>query len=302
MDESAVQNSFNDTCQQLTAVHFQHCMVGGTRNKWTTLKHWPENWLRELSLECDNNHQHEAWSVNNTPDGWKFDAAAESEHPKQLCQIISKTLTDNLIQLRVTSVATSLSGSQISGSAKRLRARIASGKQPRGSRLPPLLPEFLRVDEVTSQPDNSNCRTLRHFFRGDVGGSKTPVWIVGAYAKPEQFVDQALTIKHPLDVFSGLPDATLNTLFHILTVGPSALTTDRSERAALLLKRRLDLQPEEIKLHESFPEQLQTVLKRKNLLLMKELLMESGYGDKSLVDDIIHGFSPTGKAPESGIR
>lgn len=67
------------------------------------------------------------------------------------------------------------------------------------------------------------------------------------------------------------------------------------------LKRAFELRGEEAVLHESLPPHLQALLKGKRLLLWKELLVEFGYPDKAIVDDIVSGFKLTGWAESTGV-
>ena len=72
-------------------------------------------------------------------------------------------------------------------------------------------------------------------------------------------------------------------------------------RAAFMkkwLKRSLELKDDEQKLHEGMPPYLQKILKGKRLLLWKEILLDLGYPDAQVVDDVISGFSLTGTSPE----
>ena len=47
-------------------------------------------------------------------------------------------------------------------------------------------------------------------------------------------------------------------------------------------------------LHDGLPDHLKRILEGKRLLLWKEILMDLGYPDASVVDDMISGFALTG--------
>ena len=67
------------------------------------------------------------------------------------------------------------------------------------------------------------------------------------------------------------------------------------------LKRSLELKNEEHELHDRLPPHLKAILSGKRLLLWREILVDLGYPDVAVIDDIISGFSLTGWAPRTGV-
>eukprot|EP00971_Amphidinium_carterae_P024941 492267-Amphidinium_carterae.1 len=45
----------------VTFTHFQHCMMGGTRDKWSSLLHNVPG-ISSLGLQCDGRHVHEPFT------------------------------------------------------------------------------------------------------------------------------------------------------------------------------------------------------------------------------------------------
>ena len=70
-------------------------------------------------------------------------------------------------------------------------------------------------------------------------------------------------------------------------------------RAAFLMK--WSNRCKEDRLHEGLESHLQHVLQGKRLLLMKEMLLDLGYPDSSLVDEIAKGFQLSGWLPKSKV-
>lgn len=63
---------------------YDMCMHGGTKNKSTKLL-VSESAFLKLSVECDGNHTHAAWSIQPGMDRWIFSTAAEAEYPVLFC-------------------------------------------------------------------------------------------------------------------------------------------------------------------------------------------------------------------------
>ena len=72
----------------LTPVHFQQCMRGGQRDKWSCF-YVNHMLFQELALTCDRSHDHLPWGVAQEGDKWVFSTAQEAEYPELLRQRIS---------------------------------------------------------------------------------------------------------------------------------------------------------------------------------------------------------------------
>lgn len=103
-------------------------MMGGTRDKWTTLYRNHEAFQR-LAIVCDRSHSHQPWGAEYSQDGWRFASAAEAEFPQLLCdritQVVCEAARDNDVLL-------------LPQPAKRRKTLTAqqraaeAGRQPRG--------------------------------------------------------------------------------------------------------------------------------------------------------------------------
>ncbi|CAE7336206.1 unnamed protein product [Symbiodinium sp. CCMP2456] len=104
-----------------TTLH--QCMFGAAHPKHSALFHnFPE--VRRLCLVCDGQHQHAPW--DSSTDG------PISAYPLAMCQSLAHAIRDRLV---LSGCATSCPHVSLSRAAQ-----AATGKQPKGSRIPPLVP------------------------------------------------------------------------------------------------------------------------------------------------------------------
>ena len=135
---------------------FHSCMHGGDRDKLTGILHnCPQ--LCALGLRCDKRHKHRPWSVSKTLTGWKFDTASEAEYPLVLCSRMARAFAEACVAVG-WAVHPEPRGAP---SAKVIPSKwkIASGRQPRGKRAPPLLPEDGQVVSIEVLSPGE-CRTI----------------------------------------------------------------------------------------------------------------------------------------------
>lgn len=167
-----------------------------------------------------------------------FDTSREAAYPKVLCEKFADILleTAKSRDLRFPSQTTT-----------DVDARVASGKQPRGRRLAPLVPEFHYVKTVrvllSDQPSLDHKGCLLHEFhdipvgskqlrvakakRGESGSSTMmQLRVFGVYRCMLSFYNLSKEVMHPFDTFRGLPDHMLRVLCH------SKLLTSRDHAKA----------------------------------------------------------------------
>ena len=260
---------------------FHVCMHGGDRDKQTSLLHNCEA-LRQLEVRCDGSHSHKSWSVSKSLDGgWKYDTASEAEYPLLLCQriaiIIGKLAHDRkLPAIQLEPRATPLTAQATN------QWRVAAGRQPRGRRAAPMLPEdgqhvqleVAQRDEVaqvlkwhgrsSSQVHLAGrlfpygTRILHHFPsnpRGEsgdeeeAGQSRTVTF--GIPMTPPEAVRRARELQHPFDTSFQMPDHVLDAMFQVLTKGSEAVRKERVERLRWLKMRAKQLEVRESDLHAS---------------------------------------------------
>ena len=203
----------------------------------------------------------------------------------------------------------------ISGKA---RADIAARIQPRRS-IPPLIREFSQILEVPVpggfvQLDSKSC--LLHEFDGIPAGSKrlkstvkrvgegsdTVVFMLfGIYYKEDEFLNIARALDHPFDTFCGVPDCTLKLIFFMTTSGPVPLMKHRlgvNEKWRGWLKQLLGKEKE---LHRSLEADVESVISKKNILLMEKIATSFEWQDQNIVEDLCAGFDLVGTPEPSGV-
>ena len=117
---------------------------------------------------------------------------------------------------------------------------------------------------------------------------------VGIYATPEEYLEMARKLAHPLDGDLAVSDWTKQAIFDLLTMHPSFIARKRADFLKYVLEMRLKLETEEAALHKAMAPHVQRVMKGKKLLLLKHLLTEFGYDDLGVMNELMHGAAMTG--------
>ena len=82
---------------------------------------------------------------------------------------------------------------------------------------------------------------------------------------------------------------------------PHVVAKKRAVFFAKWSKRAAELKGREAEILQSCPERVRNIMRRKNLQLLREILNDLKYPDKTLVDDLCSGFKLTGWLPKSGV-
>ena len=296
-----------ESLSSLEDKRFHNCMHGGERAKksrWRGTKAI----FAVLQIFCDNSHTHKEWGkqmVNGVP---IFDTALESEYSTPLCATVAYIIRAEAIRQGYEEPADNLF-KPLSQDQLRLKLLSTVGKQPRGRKLPQLVSEFQSVTEIVtgiSAPTPALLKSqsiLRQFLRAEEGSPEVrkKIYIVGTRRSPQDFLDEAIKAGHPYVPGVGISDGIKKALLRILTSGPTALAAYRNKQLKLIQERALQNKTREAEKHKHLPEHLRDILERKQLILFKELLDESGFEDAKIADEMCVGFDVVGKTPPSGI-
>ena len=286
---------------------FHSCMHGGNRDKSTTFLSNRD--LGQLCLWCDGSHDHLEWGVNE--DG-TFATAEEAEYPMILCDRLAQLWLDMATDMGFQQL------DQLEDVSGKARADISARLQPRRS-IPPLIREFSRILEVQVpggfvQLDSKSC--LLHEFDGIPAGSKrlkttvkrvgegsdTVVFMLfGIYYKEDEFLNIAKALDHPFDIFCDVPDCTLKLIFFMMTSGPVALMKYRLEVVEKWRGWSRQLLGKERELHRSLEADVESIISRKNILLMEKIAASFGWQDQNIVEDVCAGFELVGTPEQSGV-
>ena len=176
---------------------------------------------------------------------------------------------------------------------------MASGKQPRGRRLAPLVPEFYYVKTVrvllSDQPSLDHKGCLLHDFHGFPVGSKQlrvakakrgesgsstmmQLRVFGVYRCMLSFYNLSKEVMHPFDTFRGLPDHMLRVLCHTLSCSPLEIMRKRLDKIKVWRQWAKDLQKDNSIIFDNMDPGCAVVLKGKHLATwrcLKNLLRQS---------------------------
>ena len=123
----------------------------------------------------------------------------------------------------------------------------------------------------------------------------------GIPRSPEEFVKAALVAGHPCENEFALPQA----LQHAIDVNAKSDSSDLAKNRALFFRkwpaRSKELEPAEAQLKATMPSHIASILAPKKLLLWREILVDLGYPDLSVFDEVVQGFSLTGNTPVTAI-
>ena len=142
----------------LYATDFQACMYGSERDKWTRIvASFPE--ITQLDVACDRKHKHLGWGFTTDAQGRKVWATSEeSQYPRKLCialvQVILQVASAKGVPLRPNCIHDIVDHPLLSTK----HSQLAAGVQPRGQRIPPLVPDFQQTAVfLAKEPSDIPC-------------------------------------------------------------------------------------------------------------------------------------------------
>ena len=124
---------------------------------------------------------------------------------------------------------------------------------------------------------------------------------LGMPRDPWDFVEKAVAVGHPRSLSIHLSSGVMETLKRNFSEEPYKLVKERAIFLQKWTARCKQLEQQELALHEGLDEHLKNVLKGKRLMVFKEMLLELGYPDTGLVDEICAGFKLSGWLSRSNV-
>ena len=306
----------------LHPVHFQQCMHGGRRDKWTTF-YTNSSAFDVLALECDRSHPHLAWGVSQSTAGWIFSTASEAEYPQELCTAVAKIVKSLAIDVQISFPATKTSKSKPLQS--KIRASQA-GLQPRGNLLPPIISEFkdiINIEWCTKLPTKNqpvpvdiqqqyNLPPTCKFLTVKKGKSmsnnnalsnndEVSQVSIGVFRTPDQFLEEAKSVQHPFDDCSTVSDDAKRAIFALLTEGVQGVSDARE--AAFQYYEQLEgmLESHERAIHQSMDKDREALVCNKRFLLFHHMCIDAGIEDEGLLDLMVNGVKLTGMGESTGL-
>ena len=300
----------------LLEVVFHVCMHGGRRDKSTKLLH-NVPMFQQLQVACDKSHEHAPWGTAKVRGRTVFHTASEAQYPLLLCQRMALLVVKQLDLKLIPQVPSSPPKSSLLSERK-----TAAGKQPRGAKSVRLIPEYQEVKKFVVPEGNSSLidnfkvkvpiecgngtipagakvlRSQQSVGDGRAGFSREV--FCGIPWDAEAFIEAAKLVQHPVDSFSVLTSRCLSNLFMALTRGAEWVVGTREQNLRYYERLAVKLTDQERMLHESLPEEFKPVLKRKQVLIFKKMLQDTGFPDLGVVDRLVGGFALTGKLEDTG--
>ena len=292
-------------------VTFHNCMWGGQRPKRTTLA-TDLVCLWELACECDQQHLHLPWG--RTPQG--FATAAEVEYPHLLCQewaklvkeAIAPQISHSVVPLNIAhpdKKARAVTGTQTKHSQAFIREysevlTCTLPSIPPGVHLRHKLQSTVFKDGNVAIPQHS--RILRVKDHGGSGDPQVCDRFEVAFGVPwsdQSFIEEAVRRGHPSNIFDGLSPGVVSAIDANCRWKPEEVILHRAKWLKKWTNRAMELSNQEKDLHGKLPLHRKKILEGKRLLVLKEILLEEGYPDVKLVQDIEDGFDLAGIAGES---
>ena len=147
----------------VSLVTFQHCMYGGTRDKWTAIHFAPPGLFASLHRTCDKSHQHDPWGRSSHG---VYATALETVYPQGLCEAIRACLLDGLRLQRAAPLPVRRARGDLPIIPPR-DDRASAGTQPRGARSRRLIPEFKATIWLPGSFEPSDPRCKIGFIWGE---------------------------------------------------------------------------------------------------------------------------------------
>ena len=293
---------------------FHSCIHGSERKKLTALLTNRKS-FQSLAGYCQEDHEHLPWSHTNEDGKVVFDTSKEAAYPKLFCERFATILADG------AGFSDNHLNQEFFSNAVNVDARVATNKQPRGRKLPPLLSEFDTVKTVRSsfddEPALSDKRTLTQPYHGIPVGSKLLRWakakrgqagednavirIFGIYRSILQFTELARSVIHPFDSFRAVPDYLLTVVCNVLSRSPLETMKRRLEKLKNWRGLADELAGKNQEIFDNMNPGCASVLKGKHLALLERLAAQVDWPDRHIHQDVRDGFKLTGLQHPSGI-
>ena len=196
-------------------------------------------------------------------------------------------------------------------------SRVATCKQPRGRKIPPLISEFVETKVIrcrnSDEPKLDDKNKLTADFYGVPAGSKmlrkAPVdkgeagiyKTIGIFREPLAFLTIAKEVQHPFDSFRAVPQEILKVVCNTLSKHPLQIMKKRWEKLQYWRRCAKELSDENKKLFNDMDSGCAAVLKNKHLSLLQKIAEELGWPDADVHKEIREGFKLVGLQKPTGI-
>ena len=188
--------------------------------------------------------------------------------------------------------------------------------------MPPLISEFVAFQTIVSSepppldaksclskawhhlPIHAKLLSLERLSGENMENSNKFRYKFGMFRSPRQWIDDAIQLKHPFDLYHGVPDGLLKVVFDVLSLGRVEIAARRAARLKqwLGLAKKLEAAETELKKRKERMEPgVESILRPKRLRLLDHLARSIGWPDVSLFEEICAGFKIVGLQELSGV-
>lgn len=277
----------------LEGVYFDACTHGSMRDKRTKLLA-TEGVFTSLALDCPRDHPHASWRPFQTEHGVVFPTAMEAEYPTLLCTRMAECVRQSAAQLAVVPCV-----------QPRLKELLNLGLGQQTVRHEPLIPEYAEVLLLDKPSTLESHKLLAAPFSPGGHTTEQPeeehtteepdrkrhkgVFKYGVWHTPEQFLEKAGKVVHPMDDESYLHDATKEAIKKVVHTDPLVLAKERLATVFNLRKLTQELREQELALKNSLHPDVRKCTESKNITLFEHILQQLGFWDMGVVELLKYG-------------
>lgn len=314
----------------------QACAYGSKRPKWTKLVGNVSEILG-INLVCPGGHFHEPWGKQNKAGRRIFATALEVHYPTALCDAIASAFvaafltngwSPQTVQPAHVNLAARIFSEQQPVTNKVLSFLpdykhkfvqiLHAGEQlwpftPLSLEHTKLLHEFQAGGTDMQQLEKAvqlqliqwKCDVFVDFHCNAFAQLVFPCTVVlqmfGKWWTEEEFVERAINARHPLSVEDAVPLPLLDAIDFNLKNTEHEIALFRTRFLAKWTKRASELHASELELKQSMDESVAKSVKSKRILLFEEMLLECGFPDMGVVDELRKGAELVGEVPATNM-
>jgi len=283
---------------QRTKHHFsftahQACAYGSKRPKWTALAHTHPRFamINRCCPGVSKTHVHEEWGFKRNGKHKVFATSEEAAYPMDLAAEIAIAFKEVLQEQNWILEPVGWSHSSFAA------MRAITGRQPKASRVPPLVSEHKQVIHVQGLSSSMNALRLQTMarckqplsvpadcqsiaqttpadsqllriseFRSKGGGDMQTIQVWGVPWTESEFVSKAVERGHPRSFRALLPPVLEEALSYNANESCAELMALRAKWFSKWVNRSSQLKVDELSLKKSMPAHLKTILEPKRFL------------------------------------
>ncbi|CAL1145137.1 unnamed protein product [Cladocopium goreaui] len=125
--------------------------------------------------------------------------------------------------------------------------------------------------------------------------------IFGVYFSEEEFLNEAMKAQHPLAAELALPHELREAILFNFNAADHEVVKHRAAFLAKWVCRAKQLSSDECSLKDRMDPKAASAVHNKRILVFKEMLIDTGFPDLGVVDELITGASLTGEVPATGM-